>query len=128
MKKFIKNILYFIEINAILFICHIWALFGVAFNDTGVQYNNIGEAMNTILFGIVPLIIGTIFQANKFKKKKDFLLYQFLILQILVIVSWGMYYIVNYVSNYAINKYIQSIENEKIIDSQNKKNEEAIKE
>ena len=128
MKKFIKNILYFVAINAILFICHIWALFGVAFNDTGVQYNNIGEAMRIILFGIVPLIIGSIILMNVFKKKKDFLIYQFLILQVIVIIGWGMFYIINYVPNSAINKYMQTIENEKIINSQNQKNEEAIKE
>ena len=107
MKKFIKNILYFVEINAILFICHIWALFGVAFNDTGVQYNSIGEAMHIMLFGIVPLNIGTIILVNVFKKNKDFLIYQFLILQVIIIISWGMFYIVNYVPNSTLNQFMQ---------------------
>ena len=120
MKKFIKNILYFVAINAILFICHIWALFGVAFNDTGVQYNNIGEAMHIILFGTVPLIIGSIILMNIFKKNKDFLIYQFLVLQALVIIGWGMFYIVNYVPNSTLNQYLKEKQYEREISEQKK--------
>ena len=128
MKKFIKNILYFVEINAILFICHIWALFGVAFNDTGVQYNNIGEAMHIILFGIVPLIIGSIILMNIFKKNKYFLVYQFLVLQVLVIIGWGMFYIVNYVPNSTLNQYLQQQQYDRGISKQEKINKKAKKE
>ena len=128
MKKFAKNILYFLEINAALFICHILALFGVAFNDSGEQFENIFEGMHVILFGVLPLIIGSIIMINIFKKKKDFLIYQFLILQIPIIICWGIFYIINYVPNSAINRYIQTQKYERIMNSQIQENEKIIKE
>ena len=128
MKKFIKNVFYFIEINAILAICHFLALLGVAFNDAGDQYSNVFEALHIILFGTAPLIAGTIILINKFKKKEDFAKYTVSILQILLILAWAMYYIVNYVPDSAINKYMQAIENKQIVKTQIQKNEEALEE
>lgn len=128
MKKIIKNITYFVEINAILFICHFWAFCGVAFNDTGVKYSNIYEAIGTILWGIVPLVIGTIILVNIFKKNKEFLIYQFLVLQALVIVGWGMFYIVNYVPNSILNLYLEEKQYDREISKQERINNEAEKE
>lgn len=68
MKKFFRNIWYFILINTFLFIGHIVALFGVAFNDTGVQYTNTIEALPTILISITPLLLGTIIFIFIFRK------------------------------------------------------------
>ena len=39
---------------------------------------------------------------------KNFIIYEFLILQLLVIVGWGLFYIVNYVPNSEVNNYINS--------------------
>lgn len=127
-KKFLINILYFFLINCFLFIGHIWALFGVAFNDTGVQYNTVFEAIPTILFGIAPIFIGSIIFVFVFRKKKDFIIYEFLILQLLVILGWGLFYIVNYVPNSKINNYIDSKIHHNNISKQDKINEQILKE
>ena len=125
-KKFSKNIWYFILINAFLFIGHIVALFGVAFNDTGVQYANIIEALPTILICITPFLIGTIIFIFIFRKKKDFSIYHFLFLQTIIILGWIIFYIINYVPSPKINN--PSIAQSNSIRKQNKINKEALEE
>jgi len=127
-KNFIINLFYFFIINCFLFIGHIWALFGVAFNDTGVHYNTISEAMPTILFGVAPIVLGSIIFIFVFRKKKNFIIYEFLILQLLVIVGWGLFYIVNYVPNSEVNNYINSKIHHSSINKQKKINEQVLKE
>lgn len=127
-KKFFINLVYFFIINCFLFIGHIWALFGVAFNDTSVKYNTITEAIPTILFGIVPITLGSIIFLFVFRKIKDFIIYEFLILQLLVIIGWGLFYVVNYVPNSQVNNYINSKKHNSSIYKQKKINEQVIKE
>ena len=132
MKKIFKNffvtILYFCLINFLLFIGHFWAFAGVAFNDIGTQYNTIFEAVPVILLGIIPIIIGSIILIFIFRKKKNLIIYELIILQLLVIIGWVLFYIVNYVPNSKINNYINSKIQYNNINSQNKINEKVLKE
>ena len=98
MKNFFVNLFYFIQINCILFLCHIWALFGIAFNDTGVQFNNVFEAWDIILFGIMPLTIGSMVLGKLYKRKEDFNCKAFYIAQTLMIIGWIILYISAYVA------------------------------
>ncbi len=127
-KKTFSNIIYVCIINCCLFFGFIWALFGVAFNDTGVQYNTIIEALPTILFGIAPIVIGSIICIFVLRKKKDFNVYFCIISQLIIIIGWVLFYIVNYVPNSSVNLYFKQKQHNRSVSYQNKINERVIKE
>ena len=132
MKDFVKKIFvtlgYICLTNCFLFIGHIWALFGVAFNDTGVQYNSVIEALPTILFGIAPITIGTIIFLFVFKRKKDFNIPIYLIIQAIIVILWVMYYVYNYIPNSFLKTTLINIETQNKIDDQTTINNQAISE
>lgn len=103
-----NNIFYIIEINLILFIAYIWALFGVAFNDTSVFYNNIIEALPTIIFGVLPLLVGSIILIIHFRKKENFNIIAVSIFQIIMVILALIFYITNYVPTSKINLFIEN--------------------
>ena len=132
MKDFIKtffiNFIYFILFNCIIFLGHVWALFGVAFNDSGVQYNTVLKAIPIILLGIAPILIASLIFIFIFKKKKSFSIYIFLILQSLVILGWILFYVICYVPNSKINKYYESKVHHNKINKQNAINQKVLNE
>lgn len=126
--KFGINIYYFCLINCFLAIGHIWAFFGIAFNDSGEYYDTIIEAMPTIIFFTAPIVLGSVIFIFVFKKAKYFIIYQFLILQLLVVLGWSLALIKNYVPNSTIYKYIAFEEYQNNINEQKKINEQILKE
>lgn len=92
MKKIFSNILYWIEINLFLLIGHIWAFIPIAFNDTSVSYNNFISSIPYILKGMSLLLIGSVLLGHSFRNKKDFNIYIYIVLQIIIIVLWVVYY------------------------------------
>lgn len=127
LKLISLNIYYFALINVILFVGHFWAFCGVAFNDTGVQYNSITEALPVILFGVAPLLFGSIILTVLFVKS-NFKVHIFWILQTFVIICWILFYIINYVPNSKITLYFNQIQDIKSIKYQDKINEKVLNE
>ena len=80
-------------------ICHIFALIGLAFNDSGVHYDNFFDAIPYMRNGLLLLIITSILMGIYYHKKKvnhNSIVYA--ILQSIVIILWIAYYVDNLVS------------------------------
>lgn len=98
MKKIIKTIGDWIEINLILIFPHIFAFIGLAFNDTGVHYDNFFNAIPYMGNGLLLLMITSILMGIYYHKKKEnhnSIVYA--ILQSIVIILWIAYYTDNLV-------------------------------
>lgn len=126
-KILLKNIGYIIVINAILFIAYIWALFGVAFNDTGTTYTTILDALPMIIFGVSPLFIGSIICGIISYKKYKINLIFYGIIQSIIITMTVIFYICNYVPSSWISIEIKELNKNNAMNSQ-LNYEEKIKE
>ncbi len=92
--KFFKNVLYWVIANVILFIPHLFALFGVAFNDSGAVFDNFFQLLPPMLFCLGPFILGSVVLAILAKKYlKDFWLIPFCLLQWIEFLCWMMLYV-----------------------------------
>lgn len=101
LSRFGLNILYFIEINIWLLFGHFVAFSGIAFNDTGVRYNNFWQAIPYIRVGLSVLFIGSIILAWNYKKnKKYFNVWIFIFLQSIIFVLWISFYANNLIVFY----------------------------
>ena len=92
MKKFLDNLFYWLEINLYLFLGHIWAFIGLAFNDVGVTYSNFISSISYIFNGLWLLLIGSIVFGVLFRKKKDFNIFIYIVLQLIIIILWIVWY------------------------------------
>lgn len=99
MKRIVRTIGYFFIINMLLFMFHVFAFVGYAFNDSSVFYDDVILLLPMLFKIFCPMIIGSIFLIYIFSKKIDvnkFLLY---ILQFILICMWILLYINSYVPN-----------------------------
>ena len=97
MKKFLLNILYWMEINFFLSFFHFLTLLVLAFNDSGEHYDTIIESLPYLRIGLSFIIFPSICIVFLFRKKENFNIFQYLILQTAIIILWGLYYINNLV-------------------------------
>lgn len=97
MKKILLNILYWLQINFFLIPFHFLTLLGLAFNDSSEHYDTIIESLPYLRNGLSLIIFPSIGIAFLFRKKENFNMWQYLILQTALIILWGLYYINNLV-------------------------------
>lgn len=97
MKIFFTNLYYWIQINLILLLLHAWAFIPVAFNDIDIKFNNFIELIPYMLKGLFPLLIGSYILHLLFKKKKNFNINIYIILQLITIILWILFYYNNLV-------------------------------
>lgn len=97
MKKVLLNIWYWLKINLYIGIGHIWALIGIAFNDTGEHYDTVFEAIPYLNNGLSFLIVLSIIAGILNRKNEKFSLIQYIIMQGIMVLAWVMFYISNLV-------------------------------
>ena len=97
MKKILTTIFMFFHVNTILLLANIWALIGVAFNDSGVTYSNFFELLPQLSICLLPLIIGSIVVIIKLSKKEEFYQTPVWIFQFFVVIVWVMSYVDTYI-------------------------------
>ena len=97
MKKFLLNILYWLQINFFLIPFHFFSFLALAFNDSGEHYDTIIESLPYLRNGLSVIFLTSIGIMFLFRKKEKFNIYQYIILQAIVISLWVMYYINNLV-------------------------------
>lgn len=122
--KVIKTLLYFIYLNIIIFIFHIFAYFGIAFNDTSTFYASFKEALPLICRFFIPMIIASVLVIHFIFKKKDIYKSLLYFLQTVLIVIWVLLFTAYYVPQFFINDYFMNRQ----IELQENKNEQLIKE
>lgn len=99
--------------NIISVICHVFLLFGLAFNDTGWVAESIFEILPTFFILVTPLvvvyIIGWLLMRNKFKS-----LYKplFVIIQIIPVIFWFSVYVDSLVPSSAYAQYNEKVAHE----------------
>ena len=97
MKKVLLNIWYWLKINLYIGIGHIWALIGIAFNDTGEHYDTVFKAIPYLNNGLSFLIVLSIIAGVLNRKNEKFSLIQYIIMQGIMVLAWVMFYISNLV-------------------------------
>lgn len=93
MKKFFSNVYNWMEVNVIIFLTHLFALFAIAFNDTSEHYDTVVEAIPYMAKGLGLLMIASIIAGIVIRKRENFSMVQYIIMQGITIGFWMLIYI-----------------------------------
>ncbi len=126
LKKILYTIINVFVINAILFLAHIIALFGVAFNDSGAEFPSALHLLPNMLVFIGPLAVGSYFLIRVFSKMLKCYKPVLFVVQGLLVVCYIVTYIDVYVPNSVVRKAIDFVEDSRAEREQEKRDEEAL--
>ena len=79
MKKFLINILYWLQINFFLFPFHFLTLMGLAFNDSDAHYDTIIESLPYLRNGLFLIVLTSIGIVFFYRKKELVPFFRFLV-------------------------------------------------
>lgn len=126
-KKSFYTILLVVAVNFILFLAHVIAIFGVAFNDSSAEFLSVIHLLPNLILCVGPLAVGSYFLIRFAAKRWEFYEPVLYIVQGLLVVCYIVTYIDVYVPNSLIRKASDSVAESRAERKQEKRNEEALK-
>lgn len=125
-KKSLRTILLVVAVNVILFLAHMIAVFGWAFNDSGAEFVSVIHLLPNLVFCIGPLAVGSVFLIRFFAKKVEFYKPVLYVVQGLLVACYIVVYIHSYVPTSMIRMFADSVAESKAEKKQRKMDEEAL--
>ena len=97
LKKILHTIVLGIAVNGILFLAHMIAIFGLAFNDSSAEFPSVLHLLPNLIFCVGPLAVASFFLIRLLAKKYEFYVPVLYVVQGLLVVFYILVYIHSYV-------------------------------
>lgn len=125
--KGLCTILVVVGLNLLLFFAHMFAIFGLAFNDSGCVFPSVLHLFPNMVVCIAPLAVGSVIFIRLFAKKLDFFKPVAYVVQGLLVLFYSIAYIHSYVPTSMIRTVADSIEESRAEKKQKERDEAARK-
>lgn len=109
LKKSLYTILLVIAVNMVLFLAHVFAIFGLAFNDSSAEFSSVVHLLPNLIFCVGPLAVGSYFLIRFLAKKIDCYEPVLHVVQGILVVCYIVSYIDLYVPNSLLRKVSDSV-------------------
>lgn len=126
LKKSLYTIINVVVINAILFLAHIIAIFGLAFNDSGAEFPSVLHLLPNMFFCIGPLAVGSFFLIRVFAMLMECYKPVLYVVQGLLVVCYIVTYINEYVPTSMVRKAGDFMAEKRIEREQEKRDKTAL--
>jgi len=126
LKKSFRTILLIVTVNIVLFLAHIFAVFGLAFNDSSAEFPSVLHLLPNLVFCIGPLAVGSYFLIRFLAKKIDCYEPVLHVVQGIIVVCYIVSYIDLYVPNSLVRKVSDSVTESRAEKRQEKRDEKAL--
>lgn len=126
LKKSLYTILLVIAVNLVLFLAHVFAIFGLAFNDSSAEFPSVVHLLPNLFFCVGPLAVGSYFLIRFLAKKIDCYEPVLHVVQGILVVCYIVSYIDLYVPNSLVRKVSDSVTESRAEKRQEKRDEKAL--
>ena len=125
LKKILHTVILGLAVNGILFLAHIIAIFGLAFNDSSAEFPSVLHLLPNLIFCIGPLAVASFFLIRLLAKKYEFYVPVLYAVQGLLVVFYVLVYIHSYVPTSLVRTVTDSVKESRAERKQRNMDEEA---